>query len=217
MNHPLGKNMIGAFKQPLAVLIDPSTLTTLPAKEFSAGFAEVIKHGIIQDESYFSFLEQNLEKIFSLDLTTLAEIIQGSCEIKRGVIEQDETEQNIRAILNLGHTFGHAIETTMGYGVWLHGEAVAVGMLMAADLCARMGNIDQSVVERIKALIAASSLPVAAPAQMTPENFLAAMYRDKKVEAGTLRLVLITALGQAEVTDQFDSALLDETLKHFCS
>jgi 3-dehydroquinate synthase len=216
VNHPLGKNMIGAFKQPLAVLIDPSTLSTLPDREFSAGFAEVIKHGVIQDKSYLEYLEQNIDDIFSQDLVALSEVILGSCQIKRSVIEQDETEQNIRAILNLGHTFGHAIETTMGYGVWLHGEAVAVGMLMAADLSARMGNIEYSDVERIKNLLVASSLPVSVPDKMTPENFLAAMYRDKKVDAGALRLVLILAMGKAEVTGQFDTALLNETLQSFC-
>ncbi|TXR51871.1 3-dehydroquinate synthase [Reinekea thalattae] len=216
VNHPLGKNMIGAFKQPLAVLIDPSTLKTLPEKEFSAGFAEVIKHGVIQSAEYFEFLEQNLSTIFNLDLTVLAEVIAGSCEIKRKVIEQDETEQNIRAILNLGHTFGHAIETTMGYGNWLHGQAVAAGVIMAADLSARLGRIDSALVQRIVALTQASGLPVNCPSEMTPDSFLAAMYRDKKVQSGTLRLVLINSLGSAEVTDQFDSALLGETLEHFC-
>jgi len=217
VNHPLGKNMIGAFKQPIAVLIDPSTLSTLPKKEFSAGFAEVIKHGIIQSEPYFNMLEQNLNEIFSLDIDALTDVITGSCEIKSRVVAQDETEQGIRAILNLGHTFGHAIETTLGYGVWLHGEAVGVGLVMAAHLSQRLGLIDSDMVSRIKALVEKSGLPIAVPPEMTVDAFLRAMYRDKKVDAGTMRLVLIRHLGQGFVTADFDSSILNDTLEYFCA
>ncbi len=216
VNHPLGKNMIGAFKQPLAVFIDPQTLKTLPKQEFSAGFAEVIKHGVIQSDAYFSMLEQKRESIFNLDPETLIDVLSGSCQIKAFVVEQDETEQGIRAILNLGHTFGHAIETEMGYGVWLHGEAVAVGMLMAADLSQRLGMIDSQVTKRIAKLVADSGLPVSVPEKMTVESFLSAMGRDKKVEAGTLRLVLIKGLGEGFVTAEFDHQCLLETLTSFC-
>lgn len=215
VNHPLGKNMIGAFKQPKAVFIDPNTLRTLPEKEFAAGFAEVIKHGVIQDADYFHFLESNLDRILNLDSSALIDVISRSCEIKSNVVSQDETEQGIRAILNLGHTFGHAIETTMGYGQWLHGEAVATGIVMAADMSQRLGYIDQPTVERVKRLIAASGLPVTAPESMTVEQFKTAMMRDKKVDAGTLRLVLIEQLGKAFVTADFSTDALEETLQAF--
>lgn len=216
VNHPLGKNMIGAFKQPIAVFIDPSTLCTLPMNEFSAGFAEVIKHGVIQSSDYFSWLEQHMDAIFSLDLDALTTVISGSCEIKSSVVEQDETEQGIRAILNLGHTFGHAIETTMGYGVWLHGEAVAVGILMAADLSHRLGLIELSIVQRIERLLLSANLPVLVPPEMTLDGFLAAMYRDKKVNSGSLRLILIRELGEGFVSDDFSLEALHQTIEKFC-
>jgi 3-dehydroquinate synthase len=215
VNHTLGKNMIGAFKQPKAVFIDPITLKTLPEKEFSAGFAEVIKHGVIQDADYFRYLEDNLDKIFQQDSDALIDIIARSCEIKSEVVSKDETEQGIRAILNLGHTFGHAIETVMGYGNWLHGEAVATGIVMAADMSQRMGLIDETDVERIKSLIRRSNLPVDAPASMTTEQFKTAMMRDKKVDAGTLRLVLIRALGDAFVSADFPPETFESTLNTF--
>ncbi|WP_196156873.1 3-dehydroquinate synthase [Reinekea sp. G2M2-21] len=217
VNHPLGKNMIGAFKQPLAVFIDPSTLRTLPAREFSAGFAEVMKHGIIQDADYFEFLESNLEQIFNLDDEILVSVIARSCEIKADVVSKDETEQGLRATLNLGHTFGHAIETTLGYGEWLHGEAVGVGMVMAADLSHRLGLVGESDVDRIGALVKKAKLPVTVPSSMTSAQFMTAMARDKKVDAGTLRLILLRGLGQGFVTGDFDQAKLSETLAAFCA
>lgn len=216
VNHPLGKNMIGAFKQPQAVFIDPSTLKTLPMSEFRAGFAEVLKHGIIQDEDYFQYLEANLNSIFALDESSLTHVILGSCQTKSSVVAQDETEQGIRAILNLGHTFGHAIETTMGYGTWLHGEAVAAGIVMAADLSKRMGLITAEESQRIRNLVEEAGLPLSVPSEMTVESFKAAMFRDKKVEAGTLRLVLIRSLGDAFVTADFSHELFEQTLVDFC-
>ncbi len=217
VNHPLGKNMIGAFKQPLAVFIDPSTLRTLPGREFSAGFAEVMKHGIIQDSDYFEFLESHIEQIFSLNDEILVSVIARSCEIKADVVSKDETEQGLRATLNLGHTFGHAIETTLGYGEWLHGEAVGVGMVMAADLSHRLGLVDKRSVDRISALVNKAKLPVAVPSSMTSEQFMTAMARDKKVDAGTLRLILLRGIGQGFVTADFSPAKLSETLTAFCS
>jgi len=216
VNHPLGKNMIGAFKQPLAVFIDPSTLSTLPKNEFAAGFAEVIKHGVIQGADYFAMLETRLADIFALDMSALIEVISGSCAIKSSVVAQDETEQGLRAILNFGHTFGHAIETTMGYGQWLHGEAVAVGMVMATDLSSRLGLIEPALAERIIHLVEQAGLPIQAPDKMTVDSFLTAMYRDKKVDAGTLRLVLVRALGDGFLTAEFDPSALKDTLAAFC-
>ncbi len=216
VNHPLGKNMIGAFKQPLAVFIDPMTLSTLPAPEIKAGFAEVIKHGIIQDSDYFKYLEENLDKIYALDESALNYIISGSCQIKASVVAQDETEQGIRATLNLGHTFGHAVETTLGYGTWLHGEAVGLGMVMAADLSCRLGLIDSDAVKRVTELIERAGLPIIAPPSMSPEQFMTAMARDKKVESGTLRLVLFKSIGDGFVTADFAVEKLQETLRAFC-
>lgn len=217
VNHPLGKNMIGAFKQPIAVFIDPVSLTTLPTVEFAAGFAEVIKHGVIQSKDYLSMLERNFDAIFQLDPAALTEVIVGSCEIKASVVSQDETEQGIRAILNLGHTFGHAIETAVGYGNWLHGNAVAVGMLMAASLSAKMGHISKLELDRLEALLVKSKLPVTVPRIMTKETFLQGMYRDKKVDSGTLKLVLIKQMGDAYITSQFSATLLDEVIDEFCA
>ncbi|EAR10993.1 3-dehydroquinate synthase [Reinekea blandensis] len=216
VNHVLGKNMIGAFKQPKAVFIDPETLKTLPNRELSAGFAEVVKHGVIADATYFEHLEANVESILALESDALVQVIGRSCEIKAGVVAKDETEQGVRATLNFGHTFGHAIETTLGYGQWLHGEAVAVGMVMAADLSVRLGMIDNLLVERVKNLLAVAGLPIEAPSGMTQNQFSTAMKRDKKVDAGALRLVLLQSLGKALVTADYPQSSLDETLAEFC-
>jgi 3-dehydroquinate synthase len=216
VNHALGKNMIGAFKQPLAVFIDPSTLLTLPKNEFAAGFAEVIKHGVIQGADYFAMLETRLTQIFALDMAALTDVISGSCAIKAHVVAQDETEQGLRAILNFGHTFGHAIETTMGYGRWLHGEAVGVGMVMATDMSRRLGLIEPQLAQRIVDLVEQAGLPIRVPEQMTVASFMTAIDRDKKVDAGTLRLVLVRALGDGFLTADFDPALLKDTLASFC-
>lgn len=211
VNHPLGKNMIGAFKQPQAVLIDPEVFRTLPERELSAGMAEVIKYGFIYDSEFFDWLEANASRMMSLDLEACTYAIQRSCEIKADVVAKDETEQGIRAWLNLGHTFGHAIEAHMGYGNWLHGEAVAAGTMQALDLSHRLGWIDAQVVERGEALFRQCQLPVKPPA-MSRDEFLKYMAVDKKVIDGTLRLVLLKKLGQATVTSDFSAAQLNETL-----
>lgn len=212
INHPLGKNMIGAFKQPLAVIIDTAVLSTLSAREFSAGMAEVIKYGLIQDAEFLAWLEHNMDGLMARDPALLAEAIHRSCENKAKVVAADELEQlDVRALLNLGHTFGHAIETGMGYGSWLHGEAVAVGMLMAADLSWRLGWLTQADVGRVKVLLQRAGLPVVPPA-LSPDDFLSHMAVDKKNVDGKLRLVLLRALGQAVVSDDANHQLLLATL-----
>lgn len=216
VNHPLAKNMIGAFKQPKAVFIDPSVLQTLPSNEFSAGFAEAIKHGVIRDADYFQFLADHLTGLFALNADLLGELIFRSCRIKADVVAADETEQGVRAILNLGHTFGHAIETTLGYGEWLHGEAVAAGLAMATHMSVASGLCPASDQQQIIALLRAAQLPVMPPTAMTSASFKTAMLRDKKVIAGSLRLVLIRGLGDAFVTADFSPQVLEQTLSHFC-
>lgn len=203
VNHPLGKNMIGAFYQPQAVVIDTDSLSTLPEREFSAGMAEVIKYGLIADADFFDWLEQNSVALKQADQAALTYAIERSCLNKAKVVSADETEQGVRAILNLGHTFGHAIETFQNYKGWLHGEAVAAGMVMASKLSLVMGGLSQSEYDRVKNLIKSWSLPVAPPQDMTAEDFNQLMYRDKKVLDGELRLVLLRALGDAEVTGDF--------------
>jgi len=213
VNHPLGKNMIGAFKQPTAVLADTSVLDTLNDREYAAGLAEVIKYGLIRDLPFLEWLEQNMAGLVARNKVLLAEAIARSCQNKADVVAADELEANdLRALLNLGHTFGHAIETAMGYGTWLHGEAVATGMLMAADLSWRLGWIGQADVMRVKAILQAANLPVVPPAEISPEQFLALMAVDKKVLAGKLRLVLLRQLGHAIVTADFPLANLEKTL-----
>lgn len=199
VNHPLGKNMIGAFYQPAAVVIDIDCLKTLPARELSSGLAEVIKYGIILDADLFDWLEQNIDALLALDVQAMGYCIRRCCEIKAQVVAADEREGGVRALLNLGHTFGHAIEAEMGYGNWLHGEAVSVGMVMAAETSRLLGQFSQSDVDRIKRLLARANLPVNGPESMKPEAYLPHMLRDKKTLAGELRLVLPTAIGQSEV------------------
>lgn len=213
VNHPLGKNMIGAFHQPNAVLIDTDVLRTLPSRELSAGIAEVIKYGLIADLEFLGWLEQNMPGLLECDTAVLSYAIERSCSTKAKVVAADEREGGIRAILNLGHTFGHAIETHQGYGKWLHGEAVATGMLMAADLSAREGWVSRDDVERVKVLLQASNLPVVAPDDMTEQDFLDLMSVDKKVLSGKLRLVLLTALGEALVTEGFGLDNLKQTIQ----
>jgi len=212
VNHPLGKNMIGAFHQPRAVIIDIETLNTLPKQEVSAGIAEVVKYGLIRDLSFFEWLESNIERLYALDPEAVAYAIEVSCQCKASVVSEDEKEGGVRAILNLGHTFGHAIETHMGYGVWLHGEAVATGMVMAADLSCRQGWIEQKDVQRIMSLLERVKLPVTSPEEMTVDLFKSLMAVDKKVLDGRIRLVLMSKIGDALVTDEFDSSSFDETL-----
>ncbi|MER2555152.1 MAG: 3-dehydroquinate synthase [Thauera sp.] len=198
INHPLGKNMIGAFYQPRLVLADLDTLDTLPDRELSAGLAEVIKYGLIRDAEFLAWLEANLERLVARDTDALAFAVERSCRNKAEVVAADETEQGERALLNLGHTFGHAIETGLGYGEWLHGEAVAAGTMMAAELSRHLGWIGVAEVERIGALFARARLPVWG-AKLGTERYLALMAHDKKVEAGRLRLVLLRSLGRAVI------------------
>ncbi|MGV1016114.1 MAG: 3-dehydroquinate synthase [Fluviibacter phosphoraccumulans] len=214
INHPLGKNMIGAFYQPKLVLADLDTLDTLPPREMAAGMSEVIKYGLIRDPAFFSWLEQQAEGLMQRDKTLLAQAVYQSCAHKAEVVARDEREAGERALLNLGHTFGHAIETGMGYGSWLHGEAVAAGTVMAALLSEQLGWLDQAAIERIKALFRRVGLPVdgpwlAATPLATAQRYLELMRHDKKVSAGILRLVLLQGIGQAVVSaDANDAAIL---------
>ena len=208
INHPLGKNMVGAFYQPRAVLADTATLDTLPARELSAGLAEVIKHGAIIDAGFFSWIEHNIAALMAREPQALAHAIARSCEIKAEVVRQDEREGGLRAILNFGHTFGHAIEAGLGYGAWLHGEAVGCGMVMAADLSQRMGLVDPACVARVKALVAAAGLPVAAP-NLGTARWLELMEVDKKNEGGAIKFILLKPLGGHCITSVPHQMLLD--------
>lgn len=211
INHPLGKNMIGAFYQPQAVIADTATLDTLPARELSAGLAEVIKHGAIIDAAFFDWCEANMAKLVARDPKALAHAIQRSCEIKADVVRQDEREGGLRAILNFGHTFGHAIEAGLGYGEWLHGEAVGCGMVMAAELSRRMGFVDDAVVARIRSVVKAAGLPTEAP-DLGTERWLELMQVDKKNEGGEIKFILLKPLGTAVFMPAPQDALLG-TLK----
>ena len=212
INHPLGKNMIGAFYQPKLVLADIDTLQTLPKRELSAGMAEVIKYGLIRDADFFNWLETNIAKLMNLDEAVISYAIYRSCQNKAEVVAADEHETGERAMLNLGHTFGHAIENAMGYGVWLHGEAVAAGTMLAADLSQRMGWLNATEVQRIHALLTASSLPLRAP-NLGVEKYLDLMQSDKKVADGKIRLVLQRGIGKAEITGDYDTEKLKQTLE----
>lgn len=207
VNHPLGKNMIGAFYQPRLVLADTAALGSLPDRELSAGIAEVIKYGLIRDLPFFDWLERNVERLVARDPEALAYAIRRSCENKADVVAEDERESGVRALLNLGHTFGHAIETGLGYGEWLHGEAVAAGTLLAAELSRRLGLIDDREVARIRGVYERARLPVAAP-DLGATRYLDLMRMDKKVEGGRIRFVLLKSIGDAFVTgDVPDDAL----------
>ncbi|MEE2001027.1 3-dehydroquinate synthase [Alkalimonas sp. MEB108] len=208
VNHPLGKNMIGAFKQPQQVLIDTDVLATLPKKEFAAGMAEVVKYALIADPDFFDYLEQHAEAIEQLEPAVLATMIAHCCQMKADIVAADETEQGKRALLNLGHTFGHAIEAWLGYGHWLHGEAVAVGMMMAAQLAQSRGWLSVSELDRIKSLLIRFSLPVVKPEGMSIQDFMPYMKTDKKVRAGKMRFVLPTSFGYSEIIDDVDEAEL---------
>ena len=215
VNHPLGKNMIGAFYQPLCVLADTDTLDTLEDRELSAGIAEVIKYGIIRDLPFFQWLQNNINALLERDTASLSYAIETSCQNKAQVVAADEREAGERALLNLGHTFGHAIEAGMGYGNWLHGEAVATGMLMAADLSCRHGWISLKEVKQIHDLIDKSKLPVKAPLQINADRYLELMAVDKKVKKGKINLVLLKALGKAFVSADYDIELLKAMLTEF--
>lgn len=199
INHPLGKNMIGAFYQPRAVIADTATLTTLPARELSAGLAEVIKHGAILDADFFDWIEANIEPLIARDRHAIGYAIARSCEIKSDVVRKDEREGGLRAVLNFGHTFGHAIENGLGYGAWLHGEAVGCGMVMAADMSARLGLIEPAAVERMRALVRAAGLPAVAP-DLGEARWIELMEVDKKNEGGEIRFILLKPLGSPSIT-----------------
>jgi len=206
INHPLGKNMIGAFHQPNAVIADIDTLRTLPPRELAAGLAEVIKHGAIADAEYFAWIERHIAALNACDPDLMSLAVQRSCEIKAGVVAKDEREGGLRAILNFGHTFGHAIEAGMGYGEWLHGEAVGCGMVMAADLSHRLGFIDTQTRARIRELTQAAMLPVVAP-DLGTDRYIELMKVDKKAEAGNIKFILLKKLGEAFITSVPDADL----------
>jgi len=212
VNHRLGKNMIGAFHQPQCVIADTATLATLPDRELSAGLAEVIKYGLISDLAFFEWLEQNIAALMARDDAALAHAIERSCRDKAAVVAADEREAGQRALLNLGHTFGHAIETGMGYGSWLHGEAVGAGMCMAARMSARLGWLDDAQVQRVDRLVAAAGLPTRPPADVAPQRFIELMAVDKKVLDGQLRLVLMHDIGKSVISADFDPEALRQTL-----
>ena len=211
INHPSGKNMIGAFYQPRMVLADSATLNTLPDRELRAGLAEIIKYGLIRDPAFFDWLERNMHRLLARDPVTLNEAIQRSCENKAEIVAADEKEEGVRALLNLGHTFGHAIENGMGYGVWLHGEAVAAGIVLAADLSRRMKLISEADVSRIRKIFLQAGLPVAAP-RMPPEKYLQLMMLDKKVDAGRARFIVLNRIGEAVMRADISPAILNETI-----
>lgn len=212
VNHPLGKNMIGAFHQPQAVIADTEVLNTLPGNELSAGIAEVIKYGLIADCEFYQWLQDNMSSLVAKQPGALAFAIERSCQNKADVVAQDEKEGGIRATLNLGHTFGHAIEAEQGYGNWLHGEAVAVGMLQAADLSWRLGKITAQEVNELRQLLEVANLPVAGPENMTNTQYLEHMAVDKKVLDGRIRLVLLEKIGQAFITSEAPQELIQQTL-----
>lgn len=211
INHPRGKNMIGAFHQPLAVLADVNTLATLPERELRAGLAEVIKHGLIRDLGFFEWIEANIGPLLARDTEALVHAVRRSCEIKAEIVALDERETGPRALLNLGHTFGHAIEAAMGYGAWLHGEAVAVGMVMAADLSHRLGSLGKDDVSRVVALLKRTGLPVAVGDIATP-RFLELMSVDKKAAGGRIRFILLDRLGSAAIRGNVPQEALLATL-----
>jgi len=213
VNHPLGKNMIGAFHQPNCVVIDTATLETLEDRQFSAGLAEIIKYGLIRDQKFTRWLEDNMNNLLARDTAAIVQAIETSCRSKAEIVAADEKEGGVRALLNLGHTFGHAIETGAGYGNWLHGEAVGTGMLMAADLSRRQGWLGESDVQRVENLIDKALLPTRAPAHMNYTHFMEIMAVDKKVRAGKINLVLLRAIGDAFITNEFDLDKLRETIE----
>ncbi len=217
VNHPLGKNMIGAFYQPQCVLIDTDSLNSLPDRELASGISEIIKYGLIRDAELFVWLEENIDRLLNRDPEAFTYAIQRSCANKAEVVAADEKEGGVRATLNLGHTFGHAIEAASGYGTWLHGEAVGTGIIMASDMSRRLGWISEELDQRVQDLIRRSRLPVVPPAGMTVDEFKSYMAVDKKVQDGTIRLILLKGeLGECVITGDYDRSVLDQTLAHFC-
>lgn len=214
VNHPLGKNMIGAFYQPISVIIDLDSLKTLPARQFSSGLAEIIKYGIILDYDFFCWLEKNISKLFEFDEKTISYCIRRCCELKAEIIAIDEKEINgKRALLNLGHTFGHAIETELGYGCWLHGEAVAAGIVMAAKTAELIGQFDNNDTQRILNILRQANLPTKGPAKMAAEAYLPHMMRDKKVVNNQLNLVLPKSIGNAELYSNISHEIVLKAIK----
>lgn len=213
VNHVSGKNMIGAFYQPQSVIIDTDTLDTLPARELSAGLAEVIKHGVLADADYFNQVEIDIEKLRALDAPSMTSAIMGSCQIKAAVVAEDEKESGKRALLNFGHTFGHAIETGLGYGQWLHGEAVGAGMVLAADLSRRLDRCASSDVERIRSLVRKAGLPTECPSNLSAETMLSLMAKDKKATDAGMRFVLLDGgIGKTELVDDVPLALVRQVV-----
>ncbi len=214
VNHPLGKNMIGAFHQPECVVIDTDTLNTLEDRQLSAGLAEVIKYGLIVDKGFFEWLEEHLEKLLAREPGALSEAIERSCHNKAVIVAKDEKEAGLRALFNLGHTFGHAIEAGMGYGNWLHGEGVSAGSMQAIYMSKLMGDLTEADQERIKAIFERAKLPILPPSvdEMSNQKYLELMAGDKKVRAGTIRLVLLKTIGEAYVTGEYPNELLNRTL-----
>ena len=213
INHPLGKNMIGAFHQPAAVIADTDTLSTLPARELAAGLAEIIKYGLIRDRAFFDWLEANVQRLVAREPEALAHAIERSCLVKAEIVALDEREEGERALLNFGHTFGHAIETGLGFGSWLHGEAVAAGMVLAARVAQKLGLLSVEEVTRASRLLSAAGLPIGAP-EFGLERYLELMGHDKKVRAGRNRFILLRQIGEAFVSDDVDAAALADVLKH---
>lgn len=213
VNHPQGKNMIGAFHQPSCVIADTATLDTLADRELRAGLGEVIKYGLLWDAEFFAWLEEHMQALLKRDHDCLTNVIHRSCQIKAEMVSADETEGGVRALLNLGHTFGHAIEAGLGFGTWLHGEAVAAGLCMAADLSARLGHIHGDDVRRVERIVASAGLPTRAPAELGADRMLELMAVDKKIKSGKLRLVLLDAIGKAELEADFDPQALAKTLE----
>jgi len=213
INHPQGKNMIGAFYQPRAVIADLATLKTLPERELKAGLAEVVKHGLIRDAQFFEWLEANIDALLARDPEALEYAVVRCCEIKAEVVALDEREDDLRALLNFGHTFGHAIEAGLGFGTWLHGEAIAAGMVMAADLSQRLGMLGLDAVARVEHLLAKIGLPVAGPV-MPPAQYLELMSVDKKARDGALRFIVLDRIGAASIRGDVPATLVRETLHH---
>ncbi len=217
VNHPLGKNMIGSFHQPRRVIVDTETLGTLDTRQFSAGMAEVIKYGVINDPDFFEWLEHNIDAVMELDQSAVEYTIEQSCRNKASIVEQDERESGVRALLNLGHTFGHAIETATDYRSWLHGEAVALGMLMAATLSCVQGWITELELGRIQTLLERAGLPTQPSRDFSSDTLKENMLRDKKVQQGRIRLILCRGIGRAVVSDDYSMSALDRTLREFAN
>lgn len=213
VNLPAGKNLIGAFHQPCSVLIDADVLKTLPQREVSAGIAEIIKYGFLGDEAFISYLEANMQKLRALEPDTVSQVVAHCCRMKADIVKADEKEGGVRAKLNLGHTFGHAIEKLTGYGQWLHGEAVGMGMIMAADLSQRLGYLNQADVQRLRALVAASGLPTEIPV-LKAQDAYEVMQGDKKSVAGEIRFVTMTQMGESKI-EPVDRAIVFETMANF--